>query len=144
MKQNKGFTLIELLAVIVILAVIALIATPLVMSTINDAKKGAAISSGYGYIEALENSMGAAMIQNSTLNLAVGHYDGTNFSYSYSYNNGTTLTQSVSTHPLTVSYKGTNPTKVDLTITDGVVKSGTLVVNGFELVVTGNGSISAK
>ena len=41
MKTNKGFTLIELLAVIVILAVIALVATPLVMSTINDAKEGA-------------------------------------------------------------------------------------------------------
>ncbi len=38
MKQ-KGFTLIELLAVIVILAVIALIATPLIMGVITDAKK---------------------------------------------------------------------------------------------------------
>lgn len=42
MKQNKkGFTLIELLAVIVILAIIALIATPLIMDVINDAKEGA-------------------------------------------------------------------------------------------------------
>ena len=40
MKQ-KGFTLIELLAVIVVLAVIALIATPLVMNAIEDARKGA-------------------------------------------------------------------------------------------------------
>ena len=34
-ENNKGFTLIELLAVIVILAVIALIATPLIMGTIT-------------------------------------------------------------------------------------------------------------
>ena len=39
--NKKGFTLIELLAVIVILAVIALIATPLIMNTINDARDSA-------------------------------------------------------------------------------------------------------
>ena len=36
-----GFTLIELLAVIVILAVIALIATPMIMGVIDEARKGA-------------------------------------------------------------------------------------------------------
>ena len=41
--KRKGFTLIELLAVIVILAVVALISMPLVLSTIDKAKKGAAI-----------------------------------------------------------------------------------------------------
>ncbi len=49
MKQ-KGFTLIELLAVIVVLAVIALIATPLVMNAIEDARKGA-LERSYDYIE---------------------------------------------------------------------------------------------
>ena len=37
--RNKGFTLIELLAVIVILAIIALIATPIVLGIINDSRK---------------------------------------------------------------------------------------------------------
>ena len=37
--KSKGFTLIELLAVIVILAVIALIATPLIMGTITKPKE---------------------------------------------------------------------------------------------------------
>ena len=42
MKNNKkGFTLIELLAVIVILAVVALITTPIVLNLINTARKGA-------------------------------------------------------------------------------------------------------
>ena len=41
MRRNKGFTLIELLAVIVVLAVIALIATPIVLSLVNKAKEGA-------------------------------------------------------------------------------------------------------
>lgn len=39
--KNKGFTLIELLAVIVILAIIALIATPTILGIINDAKTNA-------------------------------------------------------------------------------------------------------
>ena len=36
--MKKGFTLIELLAVIVILAIIALIATPIVLGIINEAR----------------------------------------------------------------------------------------------------------
>lgn len=39
--KNKGFTLIELLAVIVILAIIALIATPIILGIINDAREQA-------------------------------------------------------------------------------------------------------
>ena len=39
--KNKGFTLIELLAVIVILAIIALIATPIILGIINDAREEA-------------------------------------------------------------------------------------------------------
>ena len=49
--MRKGFTLIELLAVIVILAVIALIATPLIMNVINDAKKNSYKDSAYGILE---------------------------------------------------------------------------------------------
>ena len=52
--KKKGFTLIELLAVIVILAVIALIATPLVMNVINDARKNSFKDSAYGITKAVE------------------------------------------------------------------------------------------
>ena len=48
MKEKRGFTLIELLAVIVILAIIALIATPIVLSLIEKARHGAAVDSAYG------------------------------------------------------------------------------------------------
>ena len=41
MKKSKGFTLIELLAVIVVLAVISLIAVPIVLSLVNNAKENA-------------------------------------------------------------------------------------------------------
>ena len=52
--KNKGFTLIELLAVIIILAIIALIAMPLVLNTIEKARKGAAEASAYAYAEEVD------------------------------------------------------------------------------------------
>ena len=55
MKQNKkGFTLIELLAVIVILAIIALIATPIILNMIKNARKSAAKSSTLGFVDSVE------------------------------------------------------------------------------------------
>lgn len=48
----KGFTLIELLAVIVILAIILLIAVPIIGNIIEGAKKSAFQSSAYGYLDA--------------------------------------------------------------------------------------------
>ena len=50
--KRKGFTLIELLAVIVVLAVIAIITTPVILGVIEKSKKGALQSSGYGLVEA--------------------------------------------------------------------------------------------
>ncbi len=45
MKEIKnGFTLIELLAVIIILAIVALIATPIILNVVDDAKKSAGLS----------------------------------------------------------------------------------------------------
>ncbi len=103
--MKKGFTLIELLAVIVILAIIALIATPMILGVIDSAKKGAAESSTYGYIDAIEKSDLKNMID-------TGDYqtkkDGT---YDLS-----TLTD--------VVYKGTAPTAVCVVIKEGSVESG--------------------
>lgn len=52
--KSKGFTLIELLAVMVILAIITLIAVPVVATIINNAKKNAFKDSIYGIIKAGE------------------------------------------------------------------------------------------
>jgi bacterial surface protein 26-residue repeat/prepilin-type N-terminal cleavage/methylation domain len=41
MKKNKGFTLVEVLAVIIIIAVIGLITTPLILNVIEDSRKNA-------------------------------------------------------------------------------------------------------
>ncbi len=54
LKNKYGFTLIELLAVIVVLAIIALIATPIVMNTIKRSKKGAAERSADSYVKQVE------------------------------------------------------------------------------------------
>ena len=65
MKMNKkGFTLIELLAVIVVLAIIALIATPIVMSTIDKAQEGANKRSVEGYMKAYEAAYYEYMLEN--------------------------------------------------------------------------------
>ncbi len=54
MKRKNAFTLIELLAVIVVLAIIALITTPIVMNTIKKSKKGAAERSVDSYVKQVE------------------------------------------------------------------------------------------
>lgn len=65
MKMNKkGFTLIELLAVIVVLAIIALIATPIVMNTIKKAQDGANARSVEGYMKAYEAAYYEYMLEN--------------------------------------------------------------------------------
>ena len=51
--MKKGFTLIELLGVIILLAVIALISTPLVLDVVDDARSGARKNSVFGYAEAV-------------------------------------------------------------------------------------------
>lgn len=61
--KKKGFTLVELLAVIVILAVIALIATPMIMDVIEKARRGAAIESVNGILEAAENYQLESMLE---------------------------------------------------------------------------------
>ncbi|MBQ9011303.1 MAG: type II secretion system protein [Bacilli bacterium] len=54
MRDTKGFTLVELLAVIVILAVVALITTPLILNVINDARKKGAEDKAWGTIDAVK------------------------------------------------------------------------------------------
>ena len=56
-RNNKGFTLIELLAVIVVLAVIALIATPIILGIINDARESANARSVEDYAKAVETTV---------------------------------------------------------------------------------------
>ena len=103
--MKKGFTLIELLAVIVILAIIALIATPMILGVIDSAKKGAAENSTYGFVEAIGKSNLQDMID-------VGNYN----------------TKKDGTYDLTtigtVKYKGKKPSNICVTMKDGDVEFG--------------------
>lgn len=105
MKRKNGFTLIELLAVIVILAIIALIATPMILGIIDSAKKGAAENSAYGYIDAIEKSGLQNMID-------IGNYT--------TKKDGTYDLDSIGV----VKYKGTQPTQICIVMKDGSVESG--------------------
>ncbi len=62
--KKKGFTLIELLAVIVILAIIALIATPLVLKYIEKSRKESKVDSAYSFVRNLENEIANYSIKN--------------------------------------------------------------------------------
>ena len=55
--KEKGFTLIELLAVIVILAIIALIATPIVLNIIKDSKNSSVERSAELYLDQVKNEI---------------------------------------------------------------------------------------
>jgi len=75
MRKN-GFTLIELLVVIVILAIIVLIATPLIMNVIDDSKKGAFKNTAYGIIKAAELSYTSDTLSGNKRLLIFTYNDG--------------------------------------------------------------------
>lgn len=115
--MKKGFTLVELLAVIVILAVIAIIATPLITGVIEKSKKGAAESSAYGYVEAVDNYRVMALL------------DGKE-----SLSNKTYTVEELEDYGVTV--KGDKPTSGYVTIEDGKVSDYELQFGSY--VVTYN------
>ena len=103
MKKRTGFTLIELLAVIVILAVIALISTPLIMNAIDGAQKGAFQNTAYGILEAGKYTYTSEVLK-----------DGKAQFLAFSYENGV---QTSNVDDETLNYKGEKP------------KSGTVLIN---------------
>ncbi len=139
MKTNqKGFTLIELLAVIVILAVIALIATPLIMGTITKAKKNSAVDSAYGYMKAVEQAIGEAQVDDPT-----GAFDIAGATVTVAGegaqagNQASVRLASGTTKTLTVNYKGSQPENGGTLTYDanGRVTSGTLKIGGYEVTI---------
>ena len=63
MRKKSGFTLVELLAVIIILAIIGLIATPLVLKYVNQAKEKSLSISIDSYERAIRESLMASNIK---------------------------------------------------------------------------------
>lgn len=126
--KKKGFTLIELLAVIVILAVIALIATPVIMNSIEKAKGGAIKDAAYGCIDAVEYFIVRSMEDDDATNdyPLTGPFikDASNISE--------------------LNIKGTNPLNLDLVISNNQVISGTITFNDYSAQITDGKVVSVS
>ena len=109
--KRKGFTLIELLAVIVVLAIIALIATPIVMNTIKNAKKGAAERTADNYIKQVETAVAETKLENKTVSNGTYDIDG----------NGDLTGAGLPDGKLEIDMSGTKPSGGTVTISNGGV-----------------------
>ena len=117
--KKYGFTLIELPAVIVVLAIIALIATPIVMNVISNAQKGAAERSADNYIKAVETliatkGLDGEIVEDNTYTI------GTDGNLSFG----------------DVELSGTKPNGGSIEIKDGQVVKGNTSINVGDYTVT--------
>ena len=118
--MKKGFTLIELLAVIVILAIIALIATPIILGVVENARKSAAGSSALGYLDAVEKAIALDGLDNIVY--PTGNIDILAADY---YKD--------------VEVQGEAPSKGSLVVSDRyLITSATLCVNNYKVELTGH------
>lgn len=120
MKKNNGFTLIELLAVVVILAVIALISTPIILNIVENAQEGAFKNTAYGLVQASKFSYTNEIIQSSDVR-----------GLTFSYIDGNEISNPIGK---TLDYKGTRP------------KSGSVLINseGQVSLAIYNGKVCAE
>lgn len=123
-KNTKGFTLIELLAVIVVLAIIALIATPIVLNLINDARRGAAEQTANAYVKAFETAVMTEMTKDATNTLCTNYDIADKVATSKD-------TTDCTIKSVTPSTTGTSNIKGSLTVssTTGEVSKATLTVD---------------
>ena len=121
--KKRGFTLIELLAVIVVLAVVALIAFPIIAGIIEKTKRSAAYRSVEGYVEAANN---AAILYDLDNNKGINITEAKH-----------TFTSSSDTEELSkIKAKGTLPTYsyLDFDINKKVVTEGHFCINGYSVL----------
>ena len=119
--KKKGFTLVELLAVIIVLAIIALIATPIVMNAIKSTEKGAAETSANSYIRAVDLAMSNSELKKKFI------LDG---SYSID-SDGNLIGTGLPDGKLEIEMSGNKPTSGTVKIENGkVVKTGTMMIIG--------------
>lgn len=144
MKMNKkGFTLIELLAVIVILAVVALVATPIILASVKDAKKSAAIASANNVITAIN------------YNEQMVNFDASGIVGSY-----TTAVESIATNvdgvkytgqateqyaKSTVKISGDSPKKLHVSVdSNKTVDDGCMYISGHDVKILDGKATDAK
>lgn len=125
--MKKGFTLIELLAVIIILAIIALIATPIVLDIVDDAKKSTAKTEAKMIVDAvnLNCALYDSKVQMGTLETnpcadgvsdteIKGMVDSGNYtSATITYENSKVTAATIESNGFTVTYDGSEFTIAD-------------------------------
>ena len=139
MKSNKGFTLIELLAVIVILAIIALIATPMIMGVVSTAKQGAAEQSVIGFVDAVEKQSMINELEKESV-FADGEYAVTKSNDGKATITQTNAASGATAATYTFPVKGEIPTTEGndqkLVISEGQVQDSTLTSGGYTVNYT--------
>ena len=122
--KKKGFTLIELLAVIVVLAIIALIATPIVMNTIKKSKKGAAERSADSFVKQVETTIETERLSGNIME------DG---EYEITSDGNLCKDKSASCsddQKIKIEMNGTKPKSGKVKITNGIVQISTKLTVG--------------
>ncbi len=127
--KKKGFTLIELLAVIVILAIISLIATPLVLKIINNSKINASVESVKTYLSAVELSLSNDRLTNNNKKNLTGKYQ--------IIDNGKKIKNMKNDHVIAVNYKGSGLESGYIEVKNGIVKKikGAKIGNSYAVIV---------
>ena len=110
MKNRKGFTLIELLGSIIVLAIVALIAVPLIMNFIEFTRIKSAEQSVYGYIAAINHKISSNELYNKKFEDKKYNFDDLN-----------------------VKYKGMEPTKGQVTFASNQVVEADFCVSGYHI-----------
>ena len=142
MRNNKkGFTLIELLAVIVILAIIALIATPIILQIITKARRSASIDSLYGVMAAAKSTYMETLLDAEQIELPMTvNCDGTKCEY--------TDSKTPTPKTDTVKFSGSIPTGTFTVDKEGKIEptaENTFIkVNGFDCSIKANDTVECK
>jgi len=125
--MKKGFTLIELLAVIVILAIIALIATPIILGIITDARNEAKVRSAELYLTALEQAIIRKKMSDTTFNPSSCEISG--------------ATVTCGGETLNVDVDGEKPTSGTITINNGQTEEVKLSYTDLEFETDENNNL---
>jgi len=136
--NKKGFTLIELLAVIVILAIIALIATPIILEIIQDAKEESDKRSVELYANSIKNSIVRKQLSGNKV--SDGVYDITS-------EGDICLRQEDASKPqycIDVEVDGNKPTKGQVTIIDGSIADMEVAIGGKNFIIDSTGKVEYK
>jgi len=129
--KKKGFTLIELLAVIIILAVVALIATPIVLNVIDEARTSAAQSEANLVLKGINS-----YCEQVEMKKELGGLDEGDFDCNPEENSTITLTSEEGSDKLSKMLSNLDPsTKITVRLFDGKVSALTVESKTKEVIL---------